>query len=372
MAHLHCVYDGDTHFEISPVTREIENTTGKTVIMQNDHNSERFTFEIPRYVDGHDMSLCNRVEVHYNNIDASTKDANKDVYEVEDLQLSPDSDDVVICSWLISGNATKYAGSLNFVLRFACLTGSTIDYQWLTDIYREITVSESINNTQNVAEDNTDILAQWKAELEERYIVIDKKIRDSALLKDDVRQTLGNSENLVISQKTLSDFIADCNFEFESVELTVETKHYNIDGTLNDDTSRVHAVYNVQEGDAFKLSTKIQKWGLAGYIFFDRDNNVISYGLEGRSQAQDITDYELICPEGASKLIVQSTNSYYPPILKKGIRNYSAKWYTKAEIDEMLNNEEEVVNILEKTRLLARVRADDNTVYTDNDKVLLF
>lgn len=166
MAHLHSVYDGDTHFKINPITRKIENTTGKVILMQNDHNSERFTFEIPRYIDGHDMSLCNRVEVHYNNIDSKTKDTKKGVYEVTDLQVSPDAQDVVICSWLISGNATKYAGSLNFVLRYACLTEAIIDYQWFTDIYREITVSESISNTATVATEIADILAQWKAELE--------------------------------------------------------------------------------------------------------------------------------------------------------------------------------------------------------------
>lgn len=169
MAHLHSVYDGDTHFKIIPVSRKIENTTGKVILMQNDHNSERFTFEIPRYIEGHDMSICNKVEVHYNNTDTKTKDVNKDVYEATDLQVSPDSEDVVICSWLISGNATKYAGSLYFVLRFACLTDSTIDYQWFTDIYKDITISKSIFNTETVAIDNSDILEQWKAELEALY-----------------------------------------------------------------------------------------------------------------------------------------------------------------------------------------------------------
>jgi hypothetical protein len=166
MAHLHSVYDGDTHFKIIPVSRKIENTTGKVILMQNDHNSERFTFEIPRYIEGHDMSICNKVEVHYNNTDTKTKDVNKDVYEATDLQVSPNSEDVVICSWLISGNATKYAGSLYFVLRFACLTDSTIDYQWFTDIYKDITISKSIFNTETVAIDNSDILEQWKAEIE--------------------------------------------------------------------------------------------------------------------------------------------------------------------------------------------------------------
>ena len=73
MSHIHSVYDGDTHFKIDPVTRQIENTSGKVILMQNDHNSERFTFEIPRTIDGHDMSQCNAVEVHYINIDAKDK-----------------------------------------------------------------------------------------------------------------------------------------------------------------------------------------------------------------------------------------------------------------------------------------------------------
>ena len=48
MAHIHSVYDNDTHFKIDPATRQISNESGKVVLMQNDHNSERFTFEIPR------------------------------------------------------------------------------------------------------------------------------------------------------------------------------------------------------------------------------------------------------------------------------------------------------------------------------------
>ena len=165
MAHLHSVYDNDTHFKIDPVTRQISNESGKVILMQNDHNSERFTFEIPRYIDGHDMSTCNKVEVHYINLKADKTERHSDVYPVEDLQISPASEDVVICSWLISQNATKYAGSLNFVLRYACLTGSVIDYQWYTDIHKGISVSESISNTESAATEYNDVLEAWRDEL---------------------------------------------------------------------------------------------------------------------------------------------------------------------------------------------------------------
>ena len=65
MAHKHSVIDTDKHFVIDPVTREITNNSEKLSLMQNDHNSETYTFEIPRNIDGHEMALCNVVEIHY-------------------------------------------------------------------------------------------------------------------------------------------------------------------------------------------------------------------------------------------------------------------------------------------------------------------
>ena len=145
MAHEHSVHDTDKHFAIDINTRKIKKQSiDKVVLIQNDHNSERSTFEIPRYIDGHDMSLCNKVEVHYVNLDETEMVSSPGVYEVTDLQVSPKSDTVVICSWLISRNATKYIGSLHFSLRFACVTGDDVDYDWRTGICSDYSISESL------------------------------------------------------------------------------------------------------------------------------------------------------------------------------------------------------------------------------------
>ena len=169
MAHKHSVYDTDLHFKIDNVTRNITSESGKVILMQNDHNSERFTFEIPRMVDGHDMSVCNLVEVHYINTDSANKrNQMKDVYPITDLQVSPYSDDVVIGSWLISQNATMYAGTLHFLIRYACIAddNTTIDYQWFTNIYSVITIAKGIYNTDVVTDEgDSDTLAAWKAEV---------------------------------------------------------------------------------------------------------------------------------------------------------------------------------------------------------------
>ncbi len=96
MAHLHEVKDKDTHFMIDPETMEITNASEVKALKQGDHGAERFTFEMPRYIEGHDMSVCNKVEVHYNNIkyDATTRETttNSSFDDVDDFRVSLDSE----------------------------------------------------------------------------------------------------------------------------------------------------------------------------------------------------------------------------------------------------------------------------------------
>lgn len=166
MAHLHSVYDTDPHFKIDPATRAIENQSKvKTKIMQYDHNSERFTFEIPKLIDGHDMTQCDEVRIHFINI-GSSNNKTSDVYIVDDVQVSPESEDIVIFSWLVSQNATKYAGTLNFLVQFMCTSeDGTVDYSWNTDVYKDFSVSAGISNEGVVVTDYSDVLIRWKNEL---------------------------------------------------------------------------------------------------------------------------------------------------------------------------------------------------------------
>lgn len=162
MAHIHNVFDTEPRYAIDPVKRTISHLTkDEEVVVQGDHNSERFAFEIPRFIDGHDMSLCNRVEIHYINI-GGTNERKADVYEVDDMQIDPDDSAKVICSWLISANATTYAGSLSFALKFKCLddNGETT-YAWNTQPYTGIKVTNGINNGEAVVNEWSDILDEW-------------------------------------------------------------------------------------------------------------------------------------------------------------------------------------------------------------------
>lgn len=187
MAHKHPIYDTDPHFKIDGDTRIIINASDvKVALMQGDHNSERFTFEIPRYVDGHDMSLCNICQIHYLNVASSTRATNAGIYEVEDLQFDPkDEQNRVVLSWLISSNVTMYVGSLSFVIRFGCSTDGVVDYIWNTAVHSGITISSSICNSETVVQDYTDILEQWRDKLFSTYeSIIDKTLTKSGQAAD--------------------------------------------------------------------------------------------------------------------------------------------------------------------------------------------
>ena len=163
MAHEHTVIDSDKHFSINPITREITNDSGKVVLIQHDHDSERFTFKIPKTVDGHDMSLCNVVQIHYLNIEASSGTTYADLYEVGDLKAAADN---VTCSWLISRNATQYVGSLNFVVYFSCVDDEgNVTYAWSTAPHKGVTVSSGIHNSEVVVAEYSDVMEQWRKEL---------------------------------------------------------------------------------------------------------------------------------------------------------------------------------------------------------------
>ena len=191
MAHVHSLYDTDPHFRIDPATRNIVNMSGKVVLIQHDHNSERFTFEIPRYVDGHDMSMCNVVEVHY--INGSSSQKVYGLYPVADLQVDPNDEKYVICSWLLSRNCTELVGALNFMLRFKCTTGETIDYDWGTNIHSGITISQGIYNSDYIADEYVDVLEQWKNDLE-----------GTGVTMTGIEQTVTSTEDNGVNEVTMS------------------------------------------------------------------------------------------------------------------------------------------------------------------------
>jgi hypothetical protein len=175
------VTDLDTPFTIDPVTREIKcKKLEKKILMQHDHNSERFRFEIPRYMEGRDVGLCNVVQIYYINVDATTREQNTGIYTVDDLNVYPFYNDILTCSWLISSNVTKFAGPLSFMIRFAQLDGDKVKYAWHTKQFEFITVAETIESAEVFEHEYVDIIQQWKDRvMSEMYNYVDISVKNN-------------------------------------------------------------------------------------------------------------------------------------------------------------------------------------------------
>ena len=209
--HAHPVVDerSDGIFVIDPVDRtvtlEVDGTPvyfGGPVIVKGDINSERLTFKIPKVIEGHDMSSCDTVRIHYITINPETSAKYPDVYDVRKKDITPDGNDHLQFSWLIDQHVTRYASPVSFVIQFACTRTVTVgeeqklvyDYSWSTIPYTQLTVSDGfINNKSDDADAFVDeynsIVTQWHNEIEEAIARSDNrtitKLEQTTIGEDD-------------------------------------------------------------------------------------------------------------------------------------------------------------------------------------------
>ena len=164
MSNGQIIVDCDLCFEINTKSREIKNMTpDKNVIMQYDHNSERFSFSMNRFVEGHDMSTCDKVKIDFINEDLQKKEQFRDAYTVEDMHIDEEDEDKVKFSWLLSGKTSKLEGFLAFAIRFICFDESAkVKYSWGTSIFSGILVAKGLNNEEVIIDENPDILEELK------------------------------------------------------------------------------------------------------------------------------------------------------------------------------------------------------------------
>lgn len=163
MPHDHSIVDNDTIFTIDPDTRVISTESTDLKIMQFDHNSERYTFRLPKNVEGHDMSITDRVEVHYNNIARDKKTKNSDYFKTSDIKVEGE---YVVFTWLISGNATQLEGSLEFSVLFVCTDQEgNITYQFGSDVFKGIRIPRQIRNTASTITKYTDEFEQLRKDI---------------------------------------------------------------------------------------------------------------------------------------------------------------------------------------------------------------
>lgn len=360
MGHNHPIHDADTHFSINAITRTIKNEASrKTLLIQHDHNSERFTFDLPRYIEGHDMSLCNKVEVHYINATTDGKKQRSGVYTVDDLQISPDDDSKVQCSWLISENATQLVGRLAFLLRFSCVEAGVITYAWNTAVFTALSISEGINAGEDIEADYLDIIEQWKAKVAQEITddvngnVSEWAETESGKLRGVVlAETAKTNAALAVERNRIDQIVAlpegstTNDAELQDIRVGADGKTYTSAGaaireqmnrkTGNETTIKEFEQWGITEiagymnqnglpaayeckslttvkipcaaGDVFSYRG-VSRAAMQAYVMYS-DNAVVKYGVFENAYDSDLPRYaEITIPEGVNYIKFASNDS---------------------------------------------------------------
>lgn len=218
------IKDTDHHFVIDALTREISSKSPqKDILVKDDHDSERFTFDIPRFIEGKDVAKCNLVQVCYLNGRSSG------VYTVDDMAIDPSTTDIFTCSWLISRNATKHVGKLTFMLRFVQMDDAgVISYAWSTKTYEKVRVLENIDSGEMFEDEYVDVIEQWKNDLEaEMRAFVDYTVETQV----DVAQIRTNKANTNANSRNISELRTDVDkhtIQIEANTKNIDTNTQNI------------------------------------------------------------------------------------------------------------------------------------------------
>lgn len=191
MSHNHILVDDDNRFIIDGETRQITNLSGnRPSVMQFDHNSEILVFQMPRELEGHDMSLCDEVRILYKNTGSSTVNGRPVIADaplIEDVAVDPEDDSVITFSWTIPGFATSCSGTIAFQFKFVCRDeNGEVLFKLYTGQYSFIEVRPSMD-IEDVLEEN---YPDFFDEVEERFAAYEAELETKANATDIATTTM--------------------------------------------------------------------------------------------------------------------------------------------------------------------------------------
>ena len=251
------VVDDTVLFKVDPITRQIIKVDENDVVLvKNDHNSERYRISMPRYIDGHDMSLCDTARVHYINTGTTSGVVSSDVYESDDLGLvieegmtEADATEISF-TWLVANTATQEHGRLAFAIELCCTGDNTLDgYAWHSGVYADITVSDGIHNGKAIVGVYGDILQSWWEKL---FVDMGGVVEENS--KNRFRFWLGTQEEYNAIKP--EDIIPDCVY-FIKDEAIFDDFQKRLDEVYPhiDDKTNPHGVTAAQVGAYSKDET---------------------------------------------------------------------------------------------------------------------
>lgn len=149
---VYCTVDDDTRLVTVP-------DKYKKLGVESDEKAKRIWFRFPKLVgnNGVDLSAIG-VRVNFRNANGDG-----DIYIVEDLTTDGD---YVTFSWELTRKVTAYKGNVSFVVcAVKSATDGTIKNEWNTTLNKECEVLEGLEVTEQIAQENPDIIEYILANL---------------------------------------------------------------------------------------------------------------------------------------------------------------------------------------------------------------
>ena len=149
---VYCTVDDDTRLVTVP-------DNYKKLGVESDEKAKRIWFRFPKLVgnNGVDLSAIG-VRVNFRNANGDG-----DIYIVEDLTTDGD---YVTFSWELTRKVTAYKGQVSFIVcAVKSATDGTIKNEWNTTLNKECEVLEGLEVTEQIAQENPDIIEYILANL---------------------------------------------------------------------------------------------------------------------------------------------------------------------------------------------------------------
>lgn len=155
--------DTQTRLLINPITKTIapKYRNQKAVyVAKGDHKSVSVIFEMPRYVDGLDLSEDEYIiQIHFVNLSEDGKNYSKGISEAISREIEGDN---LSFAWLVDNRATRYAGVVSVSItieKYASVDGKAEEvYSWSTAPYGNTKVWDSYDNSSSMTEQEYDYL----------------------------------------------------------------------------------------------------------------------------------------------------------------------------------------------------------------------
>ena len=304
MSHSHNLIDDDKYFVIDPDTRVISNPDkAPTIVVKNDHNSECIRFKIKRFIEGHDMSQCDKIRVHSMNVHADdSKVFNENVVECD---LVTADDENVTFRWLIGRGSTKYHGDLVFTVQFICFDGEKVIYAFNTLLCKLLKVGYGYSISDATLEDHYDILEQWyknilsaSIEYTNRTEYAAKRIETAMTsIPEDYSVLSGDVEGMIKYTKLLDATVAFAAANTRYFKLNLK-QGQRIKGVVEDDTSAFSYNLYLREFGDTEMVQYIIRGGTGngeGYVTLDRDYTYV--GLYNRGSSSGTVRFQILLEE---------------------------------------------------------------------------